>query len=391
MRTFALATVASLVLFLSAAPAAEIRADNPGAIKSALSKAGPGDVILVKPGEYDMGGSVRLGKHGKKAAPITFRCEGKEGYAVLKVRGQIGMRISRTWWVLEGIHIAGQGCSATVFADGPGGCRDVKMIDCKISGSKQHGIKSARTAEKAVDNFVMDGCEVFDTAKTGIDLVSGDNWVVRNCYVHDYGKAGGVSYGIFLKGGGVDGIIENCLVDGKKKRITVGISFGGGLTGKKWLPVRSGKTAPEHDNGIARNNVVVNTSDVAYHTNNGANCRFYNNLAYNCKNFQRQASYPKDALLVNNLVGKLMGASRDSHHNIGPGRKEWFSNPEAYDFRLTPAGEKALVGKGAHVEENLLDMFGTKRDAARSVLGPILPGAKPEAVWIDRRAPKKGE
>jgi hypothetical protein len=215
--------------------------------------------------------------------------------------------------------------------------------------------------------------------------VSGDDWVIRNCYIHDYGKGGGVTYGVFLKGGGRNGVIESSLVDGGKRGTTVGISFGGGLTGKQWLPTRDGKIAAEHDGGIARNNVVVRTADVAYHSNNGANCRFYNNLAYGCKGFQRQASYPKDPVLVNNAVGKLSGADASSNHNVGPGEKAWFQDPDKYDFRLTAAGEAALVGKAVHVEENPLDMFGAKRDPGKPVLGPSPPGATQAAAWVDRR------
>jgi len=364
------------------------RVDTAGAVKQALASAGPGDTILVKPGEYDMGATFSTGKSGTPDKPVTFRCEGDKGYAKFKVNGQIGFRIRSRYWVIQGIHVEGstKSTQAVVFMDGPGGCGDVKILDCKFSASSQHGMKAARTSEKAVDNVLLAHVEIYDTGATAFDLVSGDNWVLRNCYVHDYGKAGGVTYGIFLKGGGKNGIIEGCFVDGGKRATTVGISFGGGLTGKQWLPKAGDNVAPEHEGGIARNNIVVNTADVAYHSNNGSRCFFYNNLAWGCKGFQRQASYPPDPVLVNNLIaGSYAGASKDSRNNLNKIEKTWFVNADEYDFRLTAEGSAVLDGKGEELADNPVDYFGTKRKSGPQCLGPVLPDATQSTRWTDRR------
>jgi hypothetical protein len=37
------------------------------------------------------------------------------------------------------------------------------------------------------------------------------------------------------------------------------------------------------------------------------------------------------------------------------------------------------------LEENPTDLFGTRREAGKPGLGPILPDAKETAVWTDRR------
>ncbi len=386
MKALHAAVLIAAIAAPTTAAAREIGAASAAAIKRAVGAARPGDVILIKPGEYDMGGGFGTGRSGARGRPVTMRAAGAKGYAVLKVRGTVGFRVRSRHWVLSGLHVKGDGrTQATVFMDGPGGAGDVHIIDCKISGSASHGMKASRSRTKAVNNVLIEFTELFNTKATGFDLVSGDNWTLRRNYVHDYGTGGGVCYGIFLKGGGRKGIIEGNLIDGGGRRTTVGISFGGGKTGKKWLPLVGGKVAAEHDGGICRNNVVVSTADVAYHSNNAANCAFYNNLAYKCSGFQRQSSYKADPLLVNNVLGRLRGADPKSRHNLGAGRKEWFVNPDKHDFRLTPAGVKALAGKGVHVKDNPTDLFGTKRDPARPVLGPVLPGAKDAAVWIDRR------
>jgi hypothetical protein len=376
------------VAAVGAVSAAEFKVDNAAAVKQALGAAGPGDTILVKPGEYDMGDSFRTGKSGTQEKPVTFRCEGDKGYAKFKVSGQVGFRVKSKFWVIQGIHVegSGKGVSAAVFMDGPGGCGDVKLIDCKISGSGEHGMKASRTREQAVDNVLLDHVEIYETAATAFDLVSGDNWVLRNCYAHAYGKGGGICYGIFLKGGGKKGIIEGCLVDAGKQQVTVGISFGGGTTGKQWLPMVGDKVGPEHEGGIARNNIVINTSDVAYHTKNSSACSFYNNLAWNCKTFQCKASSPTEPTLINNLVGgPYSGASAESKSNVEKLQKEWFVNPDECDFRLTGAGKAALGGKGQPLADNPTDYFGAKRKEGPQDPGPVLPDAAQSTQWTDRR------
>jgi len=388
MRAF-LGAVCFLVLAAGVSSAQEIKAADAGAIKAALGAAGPGDTIVIKPGEYNLGGGASTGKDGTKEAPITLRCEGDKGYAKLNLGGQVAFRVKNKFWVFQGIHFNGdcKGTSAAVFLDGPGGGGDVRFTDCKISGSAEHGMKGAKLREKPVNNVVIEFTELFDTGATGFDLVAGDNWALRRCYVHDYGQDGGVTYGIFLKGGGKNGIIEGCIVDGKKKNTTLGISFGGGLTGKQWLPMGAdGKLGPEADGGIARNNIVINAADSSYHSNNGANCKFYNNLAWGGDTFQRQASYPKDPVLINNLIGGGVKGASENKNTLAP-KKEWFVNPDDCDFRLTDAGKAALVGKGSPIpaEECPTDLFGTKRDPASACIGPVLPDAKESTKWVDRR------
>ena len=366
--------------------AQEIKAENPAAIKAALASAGPGDTIVVKPGEYDLGGGASTGKDGTKDQPVTLRCEGDKGYAVLKVRGTVGFRIKNRFWVFRGIHFQSDKKSTEdlVFMDGPGGCGDIHIVDCKISGAGEFGMKSARTREKAADNVIIEHTELYDVMETGFDLVSGDNWALRRCYVHDYGMGNRTHYGIFLKGGGKNGVIEGCIVDGSAGKGTLGISFGGGLTGKQWLPLVGGKVGPEHDGGICRNNIVIAAADASFHSNNGANCKFYNNLAWKGDTFQRQAAYPKDPVLANNLLGGGVKGASENKDTVTP-KKEWFADADGGDFRLSEAGKAALVGKGTALPDNPADFFGTKRDPKQPVLGPVLPDAKESTKWADRR------
>jgi len=79
---FALA--ASLAAGAAGARAAEITAANPAAIKAAIAAAKPGDTVVIKAGEYDMGQRVNLVGGGLKGKPITIR-SGALAYEVLHI------------------------------------------------------------------------------------------------------------------------------------------------------------------------------------------------------------------------------------------------------------------------------------------------------------------
>lgn len=391
MKSLAMLALVAAAALASNAYAKDIPVDNAKDIKAAMASAQAGDVISIKPGDYEVD-QLQTGNSGTKDQPITLQASGDRGYAKLKITGgsDVGFRVISKHWKLYGLHIVGNPAKTLdlIQIDATRGGSDLYMVDCKISTCREFLIKSSRSREKGPENVVLDHCEWFDCPETAIDLVSSDNWIIRGNYLHDWGKGGGTHYGMFLKGGGKNGIIEGNFVDGKAGKGSIGISFGGGLTGPKWLPLAAdGKVGPEHTGGIARNNIVVNTADCAYHTNNGSDCKFYNNLAYNCgAGFQRQANYPPEPTLINNVFcGGIKGAGKNEN-NLTKVDKAWFLTPDAGDFRLSPAGVKALAGKGQALADNPTDYFGTPRKPGAADLGPVIPDAKVSTKWVDRRA-----
>jgi hypothetical protein len=377
-------TVAALVL---PAAAREINASNAAEIRTAMAEAKPGDIISIPPGEYEIPDALVAKASGTKEQPITLRTKGDTGYAKLKITGKsdIGFRVLGKFWILHGLHIEGNPATVDLIQiDATQGGGDLRMTDCKISKCQEFLIKASRSREVAADNVILDHCEWFDCGGTAIDLVAGDRWIIRGNYVHDYGKDGGTHYGIFLKGGGRFGLIESNIVEGRAGKGTVGISFGGGLTGPQWLPLAAdGKVAPEHTEGVCRNNIVIGTGDCAFHANNASKCEFYNNLAYDCgAGFQRQGSYPPDPRLINNVLsGSIRGG--ESSPNLTKVNKAWFTAPDAQDFRLTADGRSAFGGKGLLLKENPMDFFGQPRPG--NDLGPLNPNAAQSTRWQDRR------
>jgi hypothetical protein len=119
------------------------------------------------------------------------------------------------------------------------------------------------------------------------------------------------------------------------------------------------KVAAEAVGGICRNNIVINTGDCAYHCNNASDCKFYNNLAYNCgAGFQMQKSYPPDSTLINNILSDNLTKPGKAENNLTKVDPTWFVAPDKDDFRLSDAGKMALAGKGQPLTDNPTDFFG---------------------------------
>jgi hypothetical protein len=214
----------SLVVILTwilagAASAREFTVRDAKAIRTAMHAAQAGDTISIQPGDYDMGDALVAGNSGSKDQPITMRTSGETGYARLTISGRsdVGFRVLGRFWILRGLHIEGNR-SATldlIQIDATRGGGDLAMIDCRVSRCREFLLKASRSREKGADNVVLEHCEWFDCSETAIDLVAGDHWIIRGNYVHDYGKDGAAHYGIFLKGGGKNGLIEGNLVNGR--------------------------------------------------------------------------------------------------------------------------------------------------------------------------------
>jgi len=88
---------------------------------------------------------------------------------------------------------------------------------------------------------------------------------------------------VFLKSGGKRGVMERNLVICATTTVPlaandarIGLSFGGGGTGAQFCAPAFDAAVPcnvEHEDGIARNNVVINCSDVALYLNRSRNTR----------------------------------------------------------------------------------------------------------------------
>lgn len=98
------------------------------------------------------------------------------------------------------------------------------------------------------------------------------------------GRADAVSHGLFLKSGGNRGLVERnlvvCTYDLATGGTVIGISFGGGGTGNQFCAPALNAAVPcsvEHTDGVMRNNLIANCSDVGIYLNRAKNSKVLNN------------------------------------------------------------------------------------------------------------------
>jgi parallel beta-helix repeat protein len=254
------------------------------AMRRAFAHAAPGDVITFLPGEYAIRGAVYANRPGSAEAPVVVRAA-RPGTVTLALNAGEGFVVSAPYWRFENLAIRGacrsdDGCDhafhvvgdAHHFAARNNTIRDFNA-HFKINGLRgrfpDHGLIEANTLGNA-------GARRTAHAVTPVDLVAANDWIIRSNLIHDFVKDGGdrISYGAFAKGGAARTVFERnavlceaALPGARGQR--VGLSFGGGGTGKAYC--RDGRCITEHDGGIMRANLVSGCSDAGIYLNSAAN------------------------------------------------------------------------------------------------------------------------
>ena len=115
------------------------------------------------------------------------------------------------------------------------------------------------------NSFINQWARNTDTPVTPLDIVGGDNWLVRDNFISDFSKLGGnqVAYGAFLKGGGNSGIFTHNFVACEwkvkhktKSDVRVALSFGGGGTARSLCS--NNNCIHEHTGGEMSGNTILN-------------------------------------------------------------------------------------------------------------------------------------
>ncbi|WP_229491438.1 right-handed parallel beta-helix repeat-containing protein [Massilia sp. HP4] len=325
----------------------------------AVRTAAPGDVITFVPGDYRIAGRLYAARPGTEQAPIVVRAP-EPGSVRIAFASAEGFSVSAPYWRFENLDIRGacrhNACehafhvvgNAHHFVARNNTIRDFNA-HFKINGEKgrfpDHGLLESNTLGN-------DAPRPTNRAVTPIDLVGASDWIIRANLVSDFIKADGdrISYGIFAKGGAQRTVIERNLVVCEQRLRgqpgqRVGLSFGGGGTGRRYC--RDGRCITEHDDGLMRANLVLACSDAGIHLNSAAGSRLVDNTLLDTAGVQ--VRFPESmALMDGNLVdGPIReddgGAVRATPHNrstaIGwlyAGRhpqRALFSDPAAYDLR----------------------------------------------------------
>lgn len=403
-----LAALALLTLLSSRAEAAVVNVSSVKEIKDAVAAATPGTVIEVAPGDYAFTAALWSSRNGEQDKPIVLRAATTGSVRFDFSQTEEGLVIAHTDWTVEHLWINGA-CSGGGCGDGAAG------IHVKATGSRvvirqsritnwAESIKTDRSPTSEPTDGLIVGNEIsndaagFTQGGTGVDIVGGLRWHIIGNYVHDYAR-NDTHYGIFVKGGAKDAVIERNLVIGAKTLpkagTAVGISFGGGGTGTQFCAsdnVGGGGCACETFDGIARNNIVLRTTDAGLHTKRACGSVFANNTVYDTGlGLQVQivgAGAPVE--IRNSVLGKGVSSTATASNNLlnvsDADWKKLYVDPEAVDFR-EGTDASAIRGKGAALANVTDDYFGAAR-AATPTLGAIeLPTTGVVWPWSEPSAP----
>lgn len=271
---------------------------NAAELSAAIQNAKAGDEIVLAAGTYALG-NVSCTASGTAGSPIVVRAATPLA-ARIDFSGLEGFKVSGAHWHFEGLDIHGvcandADCEHAFHVSGGGTdfvMRGNRVVDFNAQLKVNATVASVGNAT-IPHRGIVEYNELYDTKArntgspvTKLNIDTGDDWVVRGNYIHDFHKvgAGAVTYGAFLKSGGKRGIVERNLVvcskDVTSQTTAIGLSFGGGGTGGAFCaPAFDAGVAcaVEHEDGVMRNNIVASCSDVGIYVNRGKSSKLYAN------------------------------------------------------------------------------------------------------------------
>ncbi|MES2049446.1 MAG: right-handed parallel beta-helix repeat-containing protein [Pseudomonadota bacterium] len=257
----------------------------------AIANANPGDVITFSPGAYQFSGTdIFVNRAGRDDARIIVRAE-VPGTVKLQFSLLEGFHVTAPYWSFENLHIQG-------VCEVPGNCEHAFHVVANahhflarnntIVDFNAH-FKVNMSNQQIPDDGVIEYNSISNTdarrtesSVTSLDLVAVSRWRIEHNLITDFIKAGSdkVSYGVFVKGGGNENRIANNLIIcehhlRREMGQRVGLSFGGGGTGKAFCPDHQCVT--EQDRGVIESNLVMACSDDGIYLNKAASSRIIKN------------------------------------------------------------------------------------------------------------------
>jgi parallel beta-helix repeat protein len=293
---FALASFVALVSAGAPALAAPVHVSTVAELRAALANAEAGDEIILAAGTYAVSGAnLGCAANGTPANPIIVRSATPLA-AKLELATTEGFVVTGASWHFVGLDVRGtcatdDACEHAFHVAGAASgfvLRGSRVVDFNA----QLKVNASTGGAGIPHRGLVENCELYDTHAratskpvTKLNIDTGDDWVVRANYIHDFHRTGSsATYGAFMKSGGRNGLFERNLVLCTKDETTegthIGLSLGGGGTGAAFCAPAFDPDVPcatEHTGGILRNNVIANCSDVGIYINRGANSKILHN------------------------------------------------------------------------------------------------------------------
>ncbi len=390
--------------------AAEVPVSTVTELRAALQAARAGDVITLADGTYVTTSDFSCSANGTAQQPIIVRAANQFG-AKLELATTEGFKVSGKHWQFEGLELRGTcandaDCEHAFHVTGDAddfvmrGNRVVNFnAQLKANAAQVSGVW------QTPDRGLIERNELFDTRArntgnptTKLNIDTGDDWVVRGNFIHDFQKGGGdgVSYGAFMKSGGKRGVFEKnlviCQAQGAHTGGTrIGLSFGGGGTGNAFCaPAFDANVTcdPEHTDGTLRNNVVVGCSDVAVYLNEATNTKVLHNtfIGTNGVDYRFATS---TGLAQGNLLASVVrarnGGTFTGLENVtgvsGATFEGYYQSPAIGDLRIK-GDVSALHGVVTALSEVPDDFCGRARPAGARTVGALEHSSGScETVW----------
>lgn len=330
----------------------------------ALSHARPGDAITFLPGTYRFSGAALAARaEGAADAPIVVRAA-RPGTVTIEFDAIEGFAVSGPYWRFENLTIRGA-CASDSRCEHAfhvtGRAHHFAAVNNTILDFNAH-FKVNGSGGVFPDGGLIEGNTLSNTAPrktsnpvTPIDIVAANDWIIRSNLITDFVKAGGnrISYGGFAKGAAARTIFERNVVVCEQKLQgqpgqRVGLSFGGGGTGKPYC--RDGRCITEHEQGYIRDNLIAACSDAGIYVNSAAGTSIFHNTLVDTGGID--VRFPESSALVEgNLVdgairsrnGGRVHESDNLKTSIAALYAGWhpvrslFVAPQEFDFRWNDA------------------------------------------------------
>lgn len=302
----------------SGAPASVTFVSTANDIVRAINAAVPGQTIEIAPGRYTINRRVDTRVAGNITQPITVRAS-QPGQVTIEFDTLEGFYVSQPFWVFENLHIRGickqhGNCEHAFHIVGKANSTVVRnnTIEDFNAHFKVNGIGTAWPDDGLLQyNTITNHTPRYTSAPvTPVDIVAGSRWHLLDNLISNFVKTQGnqISFGLFLKGGGSGGRVERNLIVCTPQNLSqpgtrVGLSFGGGETGKAFC--RDQQCDFEHTAGLAANNILAHCNDFGIDVNRSRNILIAHNTLINTAGIDVRGKSSAIKIYANLLEGRI--------------------------------------------------------------------------------------